>query len=374
MRLMSVLVSQLPQGRIYPENASIKPIAITNPTRRRHRNTSARLSIIVLLGNVAVPRLNSFPSRNAATENHHIGPTGFPSAMSIEELIAFTSKERILLYLSEYPNMEDRYELPADLTQELIAFGTGVQRKHLSQYLNDLMTENLITERKAHIHGMRQRMNGYYLSSGGFARAKELRARLGEISAPITIDGKTSTMRVSEIDDATSMHLTLCDIVREAIQQRRLDMSQLETIEDRKREALEKEELATDTYKRALLTAWHDGRVTATERFLVEELRKHLKITDEQHKTLENEIVRRLAMDHMEFRRIYRTVLEVALADREISGPEEVILENLRRVMRISRSEHEELLKEVELAVCGPPGFEKDLQKEAIRLVKAQSQ
>jgi len=294
--------------------------------------------------------------------------------MSIEELTAFTSKERILLYLSDFLHMDERYELPADLTQESIAFGTGVQRKHLSQYLDDLMTETLVIERKAHIHGMKQRMNGYYLSAGGFARAKELRMKIEQIVVPFTMNGTTSKTKVSEIDDATSIHLTLCDIVREAIQQGRLDMDDLETIEDRRREALEKEEQASDTYRRALMTAWRDGRVTATERFLVEELRKHLKITDEQNKALENEIIRKLAQDHMEFRRIYRTVLEVALADREISGPEEVILENLRRVMRISRNEHDDLFKEVELAVCGPPGREKDLQKEAMRLIKEQSQ
>ena len=297
-----------------------------------------------------------------------------PSNMSIEELTAFTSKERILLYLSDFSHMDERYEFPADLIQESIAFGTGVQRKHLSQYLDDLMTETLVIERKAHIHGMKQRMNGYYLSAGGFARAKELRMKIEQIVVPFTMNGTTSKTKVSEIDDATSIHLTLCDIVREAIQQGRMDMDDLETIEDRRREALEKEEQASDTYKRALMTAWRDGRVTATERFLVEELRKHLKITDEQHKALENEIIRKLAQDHMEFRRIYRTVLEVALADREVSGPEEAILENLRRIMRISRNEHDELFKEVELAVCGPPGCEKDLQKEAMRLIKEQSQ
>jgi hypothetical protein len=189
---------------------------------------------------------------------------------------------------------------------------------------------------------------------------------------PIRIDGKIHTKKVSEIDDATSVHITLCDIVREAIQSGTLDMASLEDIDRKRRQALEREEQATETYRRALQTAWRDGRVTATERFLVEELRKHLKITEDQHRKLEEEIIRRLAQDHMEFRRIYRTVLEVALSDRAISGPEEAILDGLRRVMRISRKEHDELVKEVESAVCGPPGCEKDLLKEAMRLVKDQ--
>jgi len=292
--------------------------------------------------------------------------------MGLEELTILTSKERILLYLSDFINMDERYELPSGLVQEEIAFGTGVQRKHLSQYLKDLLEENLVTERKAHIEHMKQRMNGYYLTSAGYAKAKGLRARVEAYVVPVKMDGKVVDMKVEDIDDATSAHITLCDIIREAIQQKTIDMSSLNDIERKKREALEEEEQASDTYKRALLTAWRDGRVTATERFLVEELRKHLKISDDQHRALEEEIVKKLAQDHMEFRRIYKTVLEVALADRTISGPEEAILDGLRRIMRISRQEHDDLVKEVEFAVCGPPGSEKDLQKEAMRLVKTQ--
>lgn len=287
-------------------------------------------------------------------------------------MTSLTSKERILLYLSDFVHMDERFELPAALTQEHIAFGTGVQRKHLSQYLKDLLEDSMVTERKAHIEGMKQRMNGYYLSPTGYARAKELRTRVENCVVPVRINGKMSSMKVAEIDDATSIHITLCDIVREAIQAGTLDMHNLEDIDRKRRESVEQEEQATDTYRRALLTAWRDGRVTATERFLVEELRKHLKITEEQHRLLEQEIIRKLAQDHMEFRRIYRTVLEVALSDKAISGPEEAILDGLRRGMRISRKEHDELVKEVELAVCGPPGCEKDLQKEAMRLVRDQ--
>ena len=293
--------------------------------------------------------------------------------MSLEELTSLTSKDRILLYLSDFLHVEDRYELPADLTQQSIAYGTGVQRKHLSQYLDDLIEDGLIVERKAHIQGMRQRMNGYYLTANGFARASAMRARVGNVLVPLKIDGTTKMMKVNDIDDATSVHLTLCDIVREALLGKGLEMGVLETVETRKRSALEEKEQASDVYKRALQTAWRDGRVTATERFLVEELRKHLNITDEQHRVLEGEIIKRLAQDRMEFRRIYRTVLEVALADKQIAGPEESILDSLRRIMRISRSEHEELVKEVELSVCGPPGCgEKDLMREAMKLVRDQ--
>ena len=293
--------------------------------------------------------------------------------MSLEDLLSLTSKDRILLYLSEFSDMSDRYELPSELIQESIAFSTGIQRKHLSQYLRDLIKEDYVAERKAHVHGMRQRMNGYYLTSCGYSKAADLRNKVSGTEVPILVDDEVKEMKVGDIDDATPARVTLCDIAREAMLKKELRMSDLESVETRKREEIETKEQDTEVYKRALQTAWRDGRVTATERFLVEELRKHLNITDEQHRILEDQIVHKLAQDHMEFRRIYRKVLEVSLADKVISGPEVEILEELRRVMRISRHEHEELVKEVETAICGPPGCEKDLLKEAMRLVKDQA-
>ena len=317
-------------------------------------------------------RFNSFLPADKSGEKHDILVIGIPFYMPLEELTSLTSKDRILLYLTDFQNMEDRYELPADLTQQSIAYGTGVQRKHLSQYLNDLIEEALIAERKAHIQGMKQRMNGYYLTPAGFARASSLKSRIGDVIVSVRMNGKFKEMMVREIDDATSVHVTFCDIVREAIRGNGLEMESLETLESRKREALEEKEQDTDIFRRALKTAWRDGRVTATERFLVEELRKHLNVTEEQQRALESEIVRKLAQDHMEFRRIYRTVLEVALADRVIAGPEESILEQLRSVMRISRKEHEDMVKDAEASICGPPGCEKDLLKDAMKLLRDQ--
>jgi len=303
------------------------------------------------------------------SEKHNIQVTGIRSRMTLDALTTLTSKDRILLYLTDFRDVEARFELPADLIQQSIAYGTGIQRKHLSQYLSDLIDEGLIIERKAHIQGMKQRMNGYYLSTNGYPRAMALRKRIGDEIVPVKQNGRIREMKVSDIDDVTSIHITLCDIVREAIVGGVLDVSVLETVESRKRQALEEKEQDTDIYKRALQTVWNDGKVTATERFLVEELRKHLNVSDEQHRALESEIIKRLAQDRMEFRRIYKTVLEVALADRVIAGPEETILENLRRLMRLTRKEHEEMLEEVELSFCGPPGCEKDLLKESTRMV-----
>lgn len=276
--------------------------------------------------------------------------------MPLDDLKSLTSKERIMLYLSDFLHMEDRYELPADLIQETISYCTGIQRKHLSKYLDDLLKENLITERKAHVQGMRQRMNGYYLTPTGYSRATEIRDRVGSVMVDVRDDGRTLKMMVCEVDDMTTSRITYCDIVREAITKGELTLPDLVAVDTKKRQALESKERSTDTYKRALQTAWRDGQVTATERFLIEELRKHLNITEAQHRTLEEEILRQVAQDHMEFLRTYRGVLEIALADGEISGAEAEIIETLRKTFMISRKEHDDLLAEVESVICGPPG------------------
>jgi hypothetical protein len=274
--------------------------------------------------------------------------------MGLEPLTSLTSKERILIYLGDYLHMDDRYELPPDVIQETIAYCSGVQRKHLSQYLDDLIKEGCVVERKAHIKGMKQRMNGYYLTSAGFVKAGALRDVIAQIQVPVKVNGETKVMRVCDVDDSTSVHITLCDIIREAIKCDTIDMSSFDQLEENRREALETKEKASDTYRRALETAWKDGRVTATERFLVEELRKHLNITDGQHRVLEQEILKHIALDHMEFLRIYRSVVEVALADGLLDGPEVEILENLRRIFRISRLEHDDLLKDIKFEIYGP--------------------
>ncbi|UCE90854.1 MAG: hypothetical protein JSV90_05325 [Methanobacteriota archaeon] len=278
--------------------------------------------------------------------------------VGIDDIRTVTSKDRILLYLSDFTHLADRYELPCEVTQESIATATGVQRKHLSQYLKDLTSSGCLIQRKAHVKGMRQRMNGYYLSPVGYAKATELKEALAEVVVPVNTNKGVQDMRLDEIDEATSVHITFCDIVTEAVTSGRLDMASLESIETRRLRAISATDAATEAYRRALATAWRDGKVTATERFLIEELRSTLKVSEEQHRTLEAEILKKLAEDHMEFRRIYRSVLEIALSDGVVEGPEADILESLRRMLRISQDEHDEIHRDLEYEIFGPGGRE----------------
>lgn len=277
-----------------------------------------------------------------------------PTDVGIEKVSSVTSKDRILLYLSDYAHVADRYELPSELTQESIANRTGIQRKHLPQYLKDLISDGSVVQRKAHVKDMKQRMNGYYLSSSGYAKAEELRQSLSDIMVPVRFANEVVEMPLNRIDEATSAHITFCDIVTEAVLNGCLDMASLEGIEERRIEIIKVKDEATEAYRKALATAWRDGRVTATERFLIDQLRETLKIPVEKHRSLECEILKKLAEDHMEFRRIYRNVLEIALADGQLEGTEKEILKSLRRMLRISHEEHQALTNELELELFGP--------------------
>lgn len=276
------------------------------------------------------------------------------SPVGIEEISSVTSKDRILLYLSDYTHVADRYELPSGLTQESIANGTGIQRKHLPQYLKDLIVTGLVVQRKAHVKGMKQRMNGYYLSALGFSKADEMRQSLSGVVVPVKFPNQVVEMPLNKIDEATSVHITFCDIVTAAVVNGSLDMESLEGIEVRRIADLTASDEATEAYRKALSTAWRDGKVTATERYLIDQLRETLKISEEEHRSLECEILRKLAEDHMEFRRIYRQVLEIALADGQIEGAEKEILNTLRRMLRVSGEEHETMARELQTELFGP--------------------
>src|SRR5256884_9768013 len=70
--------------------------------------------------------------------------------------LALTTEDRILLYFSDFRNMEERYVLPQALTQKAIAFAAGIERKQLSRYLDELVRGGFPTERKAHIQGAKR--------------------------------------------------------------------------------------------------------------------------------------------------------------------------------------------------------------------------
>ena len=134
-----------------------------------------------------------------------------------EPLLALNTEDRILLYLTDFRHMEERYVLPQALTQKAIAYAAGIQRKHLSRYLDEMVKAGYLVEAKGHVEGEKQRMLAYYLAPRGWERAMAIKQRLAAIRVPVRVKDETKAMTLEEIDKATSAHLTFAHIVRVAM-------------------------------------------------------------------------------------------------------------------------------------------------------------
>ena len=262
-----------------------------------------------------------------------------PRSVKEPSPLALTTEERILLYLSDFRRMEERFELPEALTQRAIAFAAGTQRKHLSRYLDDLVKEGMLEQKKAHVEGQRQRMLAYYLAPRGWARAMEIKQELAALHVPIRLGTEIKQMTLEEIDKATSVRLTFSDIVREALRTDMLDLAVLEKIDERRREDMDERVKKLEAYTRALMTAWKDGRVTATERLLLDQLREHLGVSHEEHERMEMEAIAR-SEDAVEDRlELYKVVASEAWEHGAVTPRERELMEALRKALQIPKAD-----------------------------------
>jgi DNA-binding MarR family transcriptional regulator len=262
--------------------------------------------------------------------------------------LSLTTEERILLYLSDFRNMEERFELPLALTQKAIAFAAGIQRKHVSRYLDELVKDGLVAERKAHVEGQKQRMLAYYLAASGWRRALEIKDHLGTLRVPVRIGGEIAQMSLQEIDKATSVRLTFADIVREAMDVEVLDMAVLEKIDERRRRDMDARLAKIEAYTKAMLTAWQDGKVTATEQLLLQQLREHLAVSEAEHRRIEGDIMRKVLEEEEAEAKTYRDILRHA-RDHGIDPKVKRLLVELREVLDLDPEEAREIEEDVGL-------------------------
>src|SRR5467141_3560968 len=267
-----------------------------------------------------------------------------PILVNTESPLALPTEDRILLYFSDFRNMEERYVLPQALTQKAIAFAAGIQRKHLSRYLDEMTRDGYLVETKAHIEGEKQRMLAYYLAARGWEHAVAIKERLSKIKVPVVIAGVTKDMSIQEIDSATSVHLTFSDIVREAMNVDKLDLEYLEGIDDRRKRAMDERVKRLEDYTRAVMTAWKDGRGTATERLLVEQLRENLGISREEQERIESEVLEEVIENRAG---IYRAVAAQALEDGPVTEDVRGLLEALRKKLGLSAHDCREIESEL---------------------------
>ena len=206
--------------------------------------------------------------------------------------LALHTEDRILLYLSSYGGLDDVYEAESDITQKEIAINVKVQRKHISRYLKKLIEEGLVDEKTCHVKGAKQRMRCYALAGPGIIKAKDIKKYVGSQRIKVRINGDAKEMLVSEIDGATSVHLTLSDIVAEALDgDEILEMKNLESIEENRRRMMDEKTHRAEIYRNALAVAWRSGVLTSSEKHLIDALKDHLSVTDEEHNSMEAKII-----------------------------------------------------------------------------------
>lgn len=239
------------------------------------------------------------------------------------------TEDRILLYLSSYGCLDEVYEAESDLTQKEIAINVKVQRKHISRYLKKLMDDGMVDEKVCHVKGAKQRMRCYSLTGPGAVKAREISTHVGSQRIKVKINGKTKEMLVSEIDGATSVHLKLSDIVAEAMDgDDILQMKKLESIEENRRRLMDVKTHRAEVYRTALSVAWRNGILTTSEKHLIDALKDHLGVSDEDHKSMESKIINDIPVSKTAHNDIYDEVLHIL--DGKPTHREKQILEIIK--------------------------------------------
>ena len=245
------------------------------------------------------------------------------------DAIRFTVEERILLHLLDYTTYHKQIEVPPSLTQEGIAQSIHIHRKHLPRTLKNMIQKNHITEKTAHVIGKTQRMKTYHLTINGQAKALELKNCI--LTLPIAIRDTQGQLKKTTINNAQQIIQginSLAEILSCINQDGIIDLTK--TVE--KPPLQQKKQGRLYIYRKALEQAWKDGKMTRSERDILQNLRNSLNISEKQHLKMEEQILEKVEKNPTsEAAQVYKIALEQALADKHISKDERAILEKIRK-------------------------------------------
>ena len=83
-------------------------------------------------------------------------------------------EEELILHLSRFSPLRERFILPYEISQEGIAKELGILRNHLSIILKHLEEKELIYEKKSRVIGAKNRRKTYFLTEKGMEEAKRI--------------------------------------------------------------------------------------------------------------------------------------------------------------------------------------------------------
>ncbi len=140
-----------------------------------------------------------------------------------------TSKERILLYLLDVSKLDTSVEVPSDLTQEGVSHGSRIDLRHLPQYIQPLIDDGLVLERRAHVRGIRQRRKVYSLTDAGAIVAVRLRDKVKSEVVRVKDERGSRDTTVFQLLESLGGHIPVTKLVIQAMDNGTIDLSRLET-------------------------------------------------------------------------------------------------------------------------------------------------
>jgi hypothetical protein len=251
--------------------------------------------------------------------------------------IHLTIEERVLVHLLDFINLRKDVVVPPKVTQEGISKAVGTERKHIPRSLKALMEKGLASERITHVIGKPQRMKTYFLTEKGVGVAKVLKDHVKGISVKV-MDGDNTPkeMTIMEAYGLAGDSVTLAEVISNLSPEGILNLEKLRIPDDEEMNDNNRHNVEIEIFKEALSQAWMDGNLTRSEKEILRNLRKRLRITDKERMQIEEEVLREIKLGAQnQIVEVYKVVLEQALADGKINEYERAILEKIRERFHI---------------------------------------
>lgn len=99
------------------------------------------------------------------------------------------SDERILLFLSEYSNRRELWDVPKEVTQKGISAKLDILENNVSRSLKRLQNDDLVEAELKHIKGEKRRQRAYFLTPKGEETVVEVRDRVSRMPITISVEG-----------------------------------------------------------------------------------------------------------------------------------------------------------------------------------------
>lgn len=245
-----------------------------------------------------------------------------------------------MLHLLNFKGMDESFELPSGVTQKGIADSIGAQRKHMPRILKKLREKGLISEERKRVAGSTQRMKVYLLTWEGISSANKIKKFTENIIIKVRdTKGQLSESKICDVNSLVDEAFSLLEIVNNITPDGIFEG----IIEDEEEAEYEKLPPKQEIYWHTLLQVWKDGRASVDEEEILEELRKILGISEHEHVTMQDKIIKYAHPLRKKLLEIYSSAYTEALKDEEITEDERAILRVLQEKLAIGEDERKEL-------------------------------